>query len=226
MKLLAIETSTDACSCALLVGDECRERFSIAPRRHGELILPMAEELLAEAGLTIKQIDGLAFGRGPGAFTGVRIAAGVVQGIAFATGLPVAPVSSLRALAQGALREDGEKAVLAAFDARMREVYWGVFKANPEGLMETVMAEAVTPPDQVAVEPEGDLFGAGSGWSTYGEILRVAVGGVLTGFNPGRHPHAWDVATLGRDGFARGEVVAAEEALPVYVRDEVVRQKR
>ncbi len=225
MKLLAIETSTEACSCALLIGDECRERYAVAPRRHGELILTMAGELMADAEISINRLDGLAFGRGPGSFTGVRIATGVIQGIAFAADLRVAPISSLQALAQGVLRDRGEKTVLAAFDARMKQVYWGLYDADPEGVMAPRIAESVTYPEKVAVDVPQPLYGAGTGWATYGETLKNAVTGKLDGVDPACYPHARDVATLGRDAFSRGNVVGAAEALPVYLRDQVVQQK-
>ena len=122
MKLLAIETATDACSCALDIDGESRWRYQLAPRQHAELLLPMVSELLDEAAVAMRDLDGVAFGRGPGSFTGVRIAASVVQGLAFGADLPVAGVSSLRALAEGVRREYGEEAVLSAFDARMSEV--------------------------------------------------------------------------------------------------------
>ena len=132
-KLLAIDTSTEACSAALGIGGDVRERYEFAPRQHAELILPMVDALLAEGQIKLKDLDGLAFGRGPGAFTGVRIATGVIQGLAFGAGLPVVPVSSLAALAQGAA--PGHSSIMSAFDARMGEVYWGAFAVDKQGLV-------------------------------------------------------------------------------------------
>ena len=131
LKILAIDTSTEACSAALLLGDEVRERFAIAPRRHSELILRMIDELFRETGLTLSSLAGLAFGRGPGSFTGVRIASGVIQGLALGADLGVAPISTLAALAQGALRRTGSRQVLSVIDARMSEVYWGSMSSTP-----------------------------------------------------------------------------------------------
>ncbi len=225
MNLLAVDTSTDACSCAIWVDGACREIFELAPRRHGELLLGMADRLLADAELSLGDLDALAFGRGPGSFTGVRIATGAIQGLAFALELPVAPVSSLQALAQGVARELDQTSVLAGFDARMDEVYWGAYGMTGQGVVEPRVAELVCAPERVPVPADGEWFGAGSAWQRYGEQLRKTVGDRLTGMDPGRHPHAWDVAVLGAAAAARGQVVAAHEALPVYLRDSVTRVK-
>ena len=135
MKLLAIDTATEGCSAALVNDQQLLTRMEVQPRKHAELILPMLDELLSEAGLAISQLDALAFGRGPGAFTGVRIATGVIQGIAFGADLPVVPVSTLRALAQRAFQEYQHANVLTAFDARMDEVYWASYQLAENGLM-------------------------------------------------------------------------------------------
>lgn len=219
MIILALETATEACSAALFIDGEVRERFQIAPRGHSELILPMLDELLAEAGIGLGQVDAVAFGRGPGAFTGVRIAVGVVQGITFAADLPAVPVSSLAAVAQGV----GAAQVLVAMDARMNEVYWGAFERNPEGLVKVIGEERISPPELVSLPRPGEWFGAGTGWGAYGETLR-AVCPVL-GFDAEALPHAAAVARLGAAAFAAGAAVSPEQALPVYLRDEVAWQK-
>jgi len=221
LNLLAVETSTEACSCALMLEGACQELFELAPRRHGELMLPMMDRLLADAGIGLADLDALAFGRGPGAFTGVRIATAAVQAIAFARDLPVAPVSSLQALAQGAYRELGHEAVLAAFDARMNEVYWGAYQLRPP-LLEPALPEQVCAPEAVPVPEGGTWFGVGMGWASYREPLAARVKGALAGMAPERYPHAQDVAVLGAALAARGGLVPAELALPVYLRDKVV----
>ncbi len=221
MKLLAVDTSTEACSCAIWIDGACREIFELAPRRHGELLLGMANQLLADAGLSRADLDALAFGRGPGSFTGVRIATGMVQGLAFALELPVAPISSLQALAQGVARELNRDSVLAGFDARMHEVYWGAYRKQPDGVVEPLLAESVCPPQDVPVPDAGDWFGAGSAWQSYREQLQAVVGDRLLGMDAERFPHAWDVAVLGATAVARGRIVPAERALPVYLRDSV-----
>jgi tRNA threonylcarbamoyladenosine biosynthesis protein TsaB len=136
MKLLALDTATEACSAAVWVDGTVLERYELAPRRHAALILPMIEAVLAEANLSPLQLDAIAFGRGPGAFTGVRIAVGIAQGIAFAADLPVIPISTLAALALGAAQETGYSRIAAALDARMGEVYWGVY-AVADGMTPT-----------------------------------------------------------------------------------------
>lgn len=225
MKLLAIETASDACSCALLVEDTVLERHVIAPRRHAELVLSMVKELLAEAGFALVNLDLLAFGRGPGSFTGVRIAAGVIQGLAYGADLPVVPVSSLQALAQGAWREGGNGRVLAALDARMGEVYWGTYEVAADGLMVTRTDDLASAPESVPV-PGGDgWLGAGQGWRVYARALAERIGDKLVGVEPDRVARAVDVAALARAAHGRGESVAAAGALPVYVRNKVA-QKR
>ncbi len=226
MKLLAIETATEACSAALMVDGETCERFEIAPRRHAELILSMMDGLLAEAGLGLQDLDALAFGRGPGSFTGVRIAAGVIQGAAFGAELPVVPVSTLAALAQGAVRETDHTHVLAAIDARMREVYWGAYVADAKGIVRLQGEESVCPASNVQIPDDRGWMGCGTGWQTCGSVLRNRLGTALTGQQQdGRLPHARDVAILGTVGYAAGRAVDAGEAIPVYLRDRVVARR-
>jgi tRNA threonylcarbamoyladenosine biosynthesis protein TsaB len=225
IKILAIDTSTEACSAALLCDGQMHERYQLAPREHGRLILKMIDEVLSDAGLSLKQLDALAFGRGPGAFTGVRIATGVIQGLAFGADLPVVPVSSLAALAQGAARQHGATRVLAALDARMGEIYWGVYQSDAAGLMVEVEVERVCPAQMIETPAGMGWFGVGSGFAAYAEILRERLGAALAGCAPDAYPQARDVAVLGAAAFARGEAVSAEQALPVYLRDNVVQTR-
>ena len=220
-RLLAIETATEACSVALLRGEEVWERFEIAPRRHAALLLPFAEGLLAEAGIALHQLDGIAYGRGPGAFTGLRIAAGMAQGMAFGAGLPVIPVSTLAALAQGVVREQGARQVLVALDARMQEVYWGAYRCARDGLVEVVGEECVTAPARVPVPAGGVWSAAGSGWASYGDILTERCDLPAERVHADRQPHAADTARLAAALLRRGSVLAAQEAAPVYLRDRV-----
>ena len=223
MKLLAIDTSTEACSAAVIHGTQRHARFELAPQRHAERILAMIEAVLAEAGLQLGELDGLAFGRGPGAFTGVRIAAGVIQGIGLATGLKVAPISSLAALAQGCVRHHHARAVLAVMDARIGEVYCGGYRLGADGRLQTCRPERVCKPVEVelaAEAPAETWTGAGSGFEAYRDALAVPLAGLQSVY-PALLPDAFDVATLAVDAFERGEAVSAVLALPVYLRDQV-----
>ncbi len=224
MRIIAIDTSTEACSAALFDNDSVIERYQIAPRKHAELILPMLESLLQESGLVMARIDALAFGRGPGAFTGLRIAAGVTQGIAFGADLPVIPVSSLAALAQGMFREQGEQQVLAGIDARMQEVYWGRYRLGEGDVMRLEGQETVCLPDQVEIPTQGQWVGAGTAWQTYEAILGARLDGRVSSWSGERYPRARDIATLAAQDFLSGTTVSAEEAVPVYLRDNVVRR--
>lgn len=216
MKLLAFDTATDVCTVALWLDGRNLQR-SERESRHSEHLLPMVDALLKEAGLRLQQLDAVAFGRGPGSFTGLRIGAGVAQGLAFGAGLPVVPVSSLATLAQGI---DAER-VLAAFDARMQQVYWGAYVRNAQGLMTLQGIELVLAPQSVP-QPDGDgWIGAGSGWDAYPAALRERIGPGLRAWQDGRYPQARDLARLAADDLARGKAIPAEQALPVYIRDDV-----
>jgi tRNA threonylcarbamoyladenosine biosynthesis protein TsaB len=221
MRLLALDTSGDACSAALLQDHTLNERLETAPRRHGELILGMLQGLLEEAGLRLGELDAIAFGRGPGSFTGVRIAVSVAQGAAFGAGLPTVPVSTLAALAQGEHRRNGHERVLAALDARMGEVYWGCFELGEGGLMVPLGQELVCAPGEVPVPPGVGWWGAGPGWSACGEALRTRIGAALQGESPEAICEARDIALLAAARVRAGELVPPELAQPVYLRDRV-----
>lgn len=225
MKILAIDTSTEACSAALLIDEQIRKRYQLAPRDHTRLILPMIDALLAESGLKITGLDALAFGCGPGSFTGVRIAASVAQGLAFGADLPVTAISSLAALAQGTYRDLGVRQVLAAIDARMGEVYWGAYRAGDDGLVRLEGSETVCLPEHAPLPTGRGWFGAGTGWETYQKELCARMDGALSTWEGQRHPRAEHVALLGADLYRRGLAIAAEQALPVYLRDEVAWKK-
>jgi tRNA threonylcarbamoyladenosine biosynthesis protein TsaB len=225
VKLLAIETAGDACSCAVLSNADSYEIHRVAPRRHAEMVLSMVRNLLDQADLELDDLDALAFGRGPGSFTGLRVAAGVIQGLAFGADLPVVPVSSLQALAQGAFRDGGSASVLAAFDARMGEVYWGMYQAGGDGLMVPEIEDCASAPNAVPLPAAGDWLGVGEGWGAYSEALGERVGDRLAGIEPERVARALDVAILARAAHARGESVPASRALPVYVRNQVARKR-
>lgn len=197
----------------------------MTPRRHAEFILPLADELLAAAGITPLQLDGVAFGCGPGSFTGLRLACGIAQGIAFAANIPVLPISSLATLAQAASMEAGASQVLAAIDARMKEVYWGCYRLNKLGLMQLIGEEIVCAPTQVKVpteEDEGSWYGVGSGWATYAELLQQRVGRSIDHSQAQRYPQAQAMLPLAVAKFEQQQWLSAEEAMPVYLRNQVV----
>ena len=222
MKILALDTATEACSAALLSNDSVYERHEIAPRRHAELILPMVDGVLAEAALGLTDLDAIAFGRGPGAFTGIRIAAGVTQGLALGADLPVIPLSSLATLAQGVI--DKSATLLPAIDARMGEIYWATYDSAQDGLVKLVSEEQVTSPDAVHVPADIQIFGVGSGWATYRARLEQTLDRQITVIDPERFPLAKDMLPLAVREFNARRYVTAEHALPVYLRDNVVKQ--
>jgi tRNA threonylcarbamoyladenosine biosynthesis protein TsaB len=225
-RILAIETATDACSAALLVGDAVSERFEIAPRRHAALLLPFVESLLAEAALAVGELDAIAFGRGPGSFTGLRIAAGMAQGMAFGADLPVVPVSTLAALAQGCVRECGAQAVLAALDARMQEVYFGAFRVAADGLVAAVGEEVVCAPSAITVPEGDDWYTAGEGWRNYSDLMNAQLSRPPVARLDTARPHAADVARLAAARWQRDGGVPAELAAPVYLRNHVADKPR
>ena len=215
MNILAIETSTEACSVAAWHDGQVIERFELG-RQHSQRLLAMIAEVLADAAWSLTQLDALAFGRGPGSFTGLRIGAGVVQGLAFGADLPVVPVSTLAVLAQG----QDEPRLVAALDARMGQVYWGLFN-NIAGIMTLVGSEHVTAPTEMVLPPGDTWVGVGSGWDVYADVILARVGVGISHWHPQVWPRARHVAELGAAGYAQGGAVSAEQALPVYVRDEV-----
>ena len=225
LKILAVDTATEACSAALLVGDKLFSRWEEAPRDHTRKILPMVQAVLEDAGISLSDLDAIAFGRGPGSFTGVRIGIGVAQGLAFGAGVPLIGISTLAAMAQGAYRLDGAEQVLTAIDARMNEVYFGRY-ALLDGRMQLVGDEVVSDPSalvDVRGKQAGRVTCVGTGFETYGEILsgladELAVSQV-------RFPAAEDMLPLARAAWLAGEAVAVEQATPVYLRDKVTWKK-
>ncbi|MFE8709738.1 tRNA (adenosine(37)-N6)-threonylcarbamoyltransferase complex dimerization subunit type 1 TsaB [Aeromonas allosaccharophila] len=225
LKILAVDTATEACSAALLVGDKLFSRWEEAPRDHTRKILPMVQAVLDDAGISLSDLDAIAFGRGPGSFTGVRIGIGVAQGLAFGAGVPLIGISTLAAMAQGAYRRDGAEQVLTAIDARMNEVYFGRYELL-DGRMQLVGDEVVSDPAalvDVRGKQAGRVTCVGTGFETYGEILsgladELAVSQV-------RFPAAEDMLPLARAAWLAGEAVPVEQATPVYLRDKVTWKK-
>jgi tRNA threonylcarbamoyladenosine biosynthesis protein TsaB len=219
MNLLALETATDCCSVALLTAAGVLEDHRLAPRQHAALILPMIEGLLAQAGLRRQALDAIAFGRGPGAFTGLRIAAGVAQGLALGLDRPVLPVSTLAALAQAG----GAGRTLAVLDARLGEVYFGYYTRGEDGLVVADAADALAPPDAVSLpaDPAWRGAGVGPGWGAHGQALGARLGHCIGVVDADVQPRAGGLARLAEAAWRRGEAVSAEWALPAYLRDRV-----
>jgi tRNA threonylcarbamoyladenosine biosynthesis protein TsaB len=232
MKLLAVDTATEACSAALFLDGEVIESFKRAPKEHTQLILPMIDALMSEAGLKPKELDGLAFGRGPGSFTGVRIATGVIQGIAFGLDLPVVPVSSLAAIAQDYFDREAQiqngvlstNLAFTAMDARMGEIFWGVYQRDLQGFAALLGRESVTPAELVEF-PQLTGVGVGSGWGVYKETLMSRLAELVSHCEVDYLPRAGVVARLGAYGFEQGLAVAVEKAMPVYLRDKVAKKE-
>lgn len=224
LKILAVDTATEACSAALLVGEQVFARYEEAPRDHTRKILPMVQSLLDESGLALSDLDAIAFGRGPGSFTGVRIGIGVAQGLALGADKPLIGISTLAAMAQGAYRRDGAEQVLAAIDARMNEVYFGRFTLS-EGLMVPQQEECVIDPTLLAEQTclEGRWHTIGTGFVTYDAVLQLAKQQVPA--SAPCLPMAEDMLPLARAAWLAGEAVAVEAASPVYLRDKVTWKK-
>jgi len=214
--ILAIDTSTEYCSVALLHGDTLASRAELAGQRHSELVLPMIDALLAEAGLALTRLDGIAFGAGPGSFTGLRIACGVAQGLALGAGVPVVPVGTLLALAHAS----GSSRVVTCLDARMGEIYHAAYAREGDGWNEAV-APNVCRADRAPALEKGGWTGAGSGFATYAKELAERYRDQLAAVAADVYPHARAVAELALPQLNAGHGLPAEQAMPLYVRDKV-----
>ncbi len=221
VNLLAVETATESCSVALSINGEVQQRYRHAPRQHAELLLPWVQELMAEAEIGFALIDAIAFSRGPGSFTSLRIGIGVVQGLAWASDCPVVPVSSLAATAQN-VTETGAKTVLVALDARMNEVFTGLFRLNENGVMRVDGAEQVCAPGLVIAPAEADIYGVGIGFNRYPELDEIA--GNLVAIEAETWPSASSVLTLAQEWLLSNDALPAELAQPVYLRDKVAQK--
>ena len=218
---LAVDTATEACSVALSVDGAVRERFEPMQREHTQRLMPMIEQVLAEGGRTVAQLDGIVCGIGPGSFAGLRIGLGVVKGLALARDLPVAGVSSLAMLAQRALRQPGVDQVAAVIDARMSEVYFGAYRREASGLAVALLADRVCPPGEVPALAAGKWHAVGTGWGRYEGVLRQKTGATLASVDGTALPHAGDAFALGLPLLAAGQGASADALAPAYLRDRV-----
>lgn len=222
MKVLAIDTATERCSVALRMDGRVLERALDTARGHADTILPMVESVLSEAGIALRDLDGIAYGRGPGAFTGVRIAIGVVQGLAFGADVPTVGISDLAAVAQQVARP-GDR-ILVCMDARMNEVYWATFICDPTaGRVEASGIERVAPPETVDIDAASVDVLVGTGFRAYPQLLTKFT-------HPALHdsvlPRALEIALLGEAQLLAGNGQPAVQAQPVYLRDQVAVAKR
>jgi tRNA threonylcarbamoyladenosine biosynthesis protein TsaB len=231
MKLLAVETSTEACSAALYLDGVVSERFELTPKEHTKLILPMINSLMSEAGLRPQQLDALAFSCGPGSFTGVRIATGVIQGIAMGADLPVVPVSTLAAIAQGFFDKNNTKTkgselnvAFTAMDARMGEIFWGVYQCDEQNFATLLGKESVVTATHVDF-PAIRGVGIGSGWGVYNQELMTRLSNQVNFCEIEHLPRAGAVARLGVQDYEQGLAVSVELAMPVYLRDKVAKKE-
>lgn len=226
MRILAIDTATEACSVALWNDGTTFAHFELCPREHTQRILPLVRAALADAEVKLTDLDALAFGRGPGSFTGVRIGIGIAQGLALGAELPMIGVSTLATMAQGAWRKTGATRVLAAIDARMGEVYWAEYQRDADGVWHGEKTEAVLKPEAVSdrlQQLDGSWAMVGTGWGAWPELaakspVTLTDGEMLL-------PTAEDMLPIARQLFAAQKWVAVEQAEPVYLRNEVAWKK-
>jgi len=216
MKILALETSTEFCSVALLAGEEIDARETRAGQKHSELLLPMIDALLRAHGVALRELTGIAFGQGPGSFTGLRIACGVVQGLAFGAGLPVVGIGTLFAMAAATRAER----VVCCVDARVRECYHAAYERDGEG-WRAVHDPSVCAPAAVPALPGSGWLACGNGFAVYGDVLIEQYKGQLAGVDADAVPHARDIALLAAPYFESGDTLSAEQAAPLYLREKV-----
>jgi len=224
MTILALDTCTEMCSVAVLTNDTLFEKAQLTQRGHSDLVLGMLEEVLAEANSQLAAVDYLAFGRGPGSFTGVRVGVGVAQGIAFARQLPVIPVSTLAAVAQRAINEHQAEQIAVALDARMGEVYAAHFRAE-NGLAVLCDNEQVCAPEFFKPLDNSGWFAAGTGWSEHQAVLKTNFAGQLSGVDASLLPTAAAMVRLAQYEQQQGRSISPEQAVPVYLRDNVAKKK-
>jgi len=222
-KILIIDTSTEACSVAVTHGEVLFHQQDVTPRSHTKMVLPMVDAMLKKANLTLKELDAIAWGRGPGSFTGVRIGTGIMQGLALGANKPVIGISTLATMAQQAMDEHGATDVIAAIDARMNEVYWGVFK-NIEGIATLIDQETVVKPEAIDIAALEDTkyMAVGTAWAAYPALKNIANIEVNTDI---LYPSSHAMAPLAKAAFRLGLAVDVDDASPVYVRDTVTWQK-
>jgi tRNA threonylcarbamoyladenosine biosynthesis protein TsaB len=219
MKLLAIETSSEAWSVALQIGDEIMEEHVVAPREHTKILMPMIRQMLADAAVVATDLDALVLGNGPGSFIGMRIGASVAQGLCYAAGLQLIPVSSLAAVAAETVAKRPAAQVVVAQDARMHEVYVGIYAQNDDARLQLVGQETIQPVGQIAEIPAGAVA-AGMAWQKYPELCTANLDRLHDIVDITR-PRAVFLLPAGRNGLETGRAIAPERLAPAYLRSKV-----
>ncbi|WAJ69090.1 tRNA (adenosine(37)-N6)-threonylcarbamoyltransferase complex dimerization subunit type 1 TsaB [Catenovulum adriaticum] len=224
-RILALDTSTEACSAAILTQDSHFVEYAVCPREHNKRILSMAEAVLTQANLSLSDIDVIAYGKGPGSFTGVRIATGIVQGMAYGADKPVVGISSLAAMAHALYRIHGIEYTISAIDARMNEIYLGVYQTHEIGQSSLIEAEQVCAPEMALAQLDNERkwHGVGTGWQTYKLVLTEQIAAPIS--QDIEFPNALDIAYLALTEYQQGKISEASAACPSYVRDQVTWKK-
>lgn len=226
MKILAIETSTHACSVAINSEGDISEKYQFAPREHHQILLPMIDSLLAEASLSVSELDAIAFGCGPGSFTGIRIAASVTQGIAMSHDIPVMPISTLLIMAQTGYAQFGVTHVIPCLDARMEEIYWCCCQLGDDQLMQIVDGEYCTKPHEIKIPTRERWIGLGDGWEKYEFLKKVEQESKqIENVYSNIYPRADELAKLASPLFYNKAFLPPEKALPRYLRDMIFKKR-
>lgn len=223
--ILAIETSTDACSVAINTHAGIFSQFVVQPQAHTRVLLDMVSAVLVEAGMQLSDVTALAFGKGPGSFTGVRLAASVIQGLAVGGQKQVIGISSLQALAQQAIQQHSDMYVLATLDARMHEIYYGAYKANAVGLAQAIIADALQKPNELILDPKLQYLAVGTGVKTYANVLQANNPNLIIDLSI-QYPRAEEVAQLAMVELEKGNTRPPEEAIPTYIRNDVAQKSK
>lgn len=217
MNILALDTSSSACSIAIAMGDKVYSHHIVSPMQQAQTILPILDELLNSIDAKLADIEVIAFGAGPGSFTGIRIAASVAQGLGYALNIPLVSVSSLALLAQAAFYDKGWQKLLVGVDARLEEVYWASYEVNQEGVVQLMGKESALAPERLTAKSPEEYYGVGNAWSIYRSRIPFQV----IDIDSNRMPEASAMIELAKQKIALGELLRPEQALPVYLRDEV-----
>ncbi len=223
--ILGIETATDACSVAIHTQSQEFNHFVIEPQAHAKLLLGMVDQICIQAGIALKDIDAFAFGSGPGSFTGVRIAASVIQGLAFGVNKPIIAVSSLQALAQQAFNVHTTEYIIALLDARMQEIYCGSYKSNVNGLVKPISENMLKNPAEFTAKVAAPCVAVGTGVAVYSEIIQQRNPDLIIDTTI-LHPRAQEIVQLAADLYVHGEVLQPHEAIPTYIRNDVAKKSK